>query len=96
MTTSVKVSDDAKSLLEELQAEIRLETGRNVSQQELLDRMIRRSFETKAELIDSFGESKVPLSEAEIEEYLSYTFSSDEPIDEDDIDRILYDEEQSV
>lgn len=96
MTTSVKVSDDAKSLLEELQAEIRLETGRKVSQQELLDRMIRRSFETKAELIDSFRESKVPLSEEEIDEYLSYTFSSDEPIDEDDIDRILYDEEQSV
>lgn len=30
----------------------------------------------------------------EIDEYMSHTFSAGEPIDEEDIDRILYDEER--
>jgi len=36
MTTAVKVREDAKSRLEELQAEIRLEMRQTVTQQELL------------------------------------------------------------
>ncbi|MDB2244987.1 hypothetical protein PM076_01035 [Halorubrum ezzemoulense] len=40
MATAVKVDEDAKSRLEELQAEIRLRTGKRVTQQELLSRLI--------------------------------------------------------
>ena len=41
MATAVKVDEDAKSRLEELQAEIRLRAGTRVTQQELLTRLIR-------------------------------------------------------
>lgn len=94
MTTSVKMSEESKSRLEELQAIVKLETGRKVSQQEVLDRLVRRGYDSQEDFVASFEEPTLPLSEAERERYLSYTFSSGEPIDEEDIDRILYDEEQ--
>jgi len=65
MATAVKVDDEAKSRLEELQAEIRLKTGENVTQQELLSRLIDEAYESRSEFIDSFRESSVPLSEDE-------------------------------
>lgn len=93
MATSVKIDEGSKDRLEQLQAEIKLETGRNVTQQELLDRIIEREFESREALVDSFREGFEGLSEEEIEEWLSWTFDAGDPIDEDDIDRILYEEE---
>jgi len=54
MATSVKMDDDTKSRIERLQAEIRLETGTRVTQQEILARLVERAIESKADLIDSF------------------------------------------
>jgi len=90
MTTAVKVDDDAKSRLEELQAEIRLQTGRKVTQQELLTRLIDDAYESREEVIDSFRESSVPLSDAEKEAMREARFNSGVETDEDDIDDILY------
>jgi hypothetical protein len=90
MTTAVKVDDDAKSRLEELQAEIRLRTGRKVTQQELLTRIIDDAYESRDEVIDSFWESSVPLSDAEKEAMREARFSSGVETGEDDIDDILY------
>lgn len=93
MATSVKIGTDTKDKLELLQAEIKLETGRKVTQQELLDRLVNHGFDSKGELVDSFRDDFEGLSEAEIEQFLSGTFASGSAIDEDDIDRILYEEE---
>lgn len=93
MATSVKVDEETKSRLEELQARIKLETGRKVTQQALLRRLVEHGMASDA-VVESFRGSAVPLSDEEIAAYMSYTFASDEPIDEADIDRILYDEEQ--
>lgn len=93
MATSVKIDEASKNRLEELQAEIKLETGRNVTQQELLDRIIEREFESKSALVDSYRDDFQGLSEEAAEEWLSGTFASGNPIDEDDVDRILYEEE---
>lgn len=90
MATAVKVDDDAKSRLEELKAEIRLETGKNVTQQELLSRLIDDAYESKEDVIDSFRESAVPLTEAEKEQMRSGRISSGVETDETDIDEILY------
>jgi hypothetical protein len=68
MATAVKVDEDAKSRLEELQAEIRLTTGRNVTQQELLTRLIDDAYESREEVIDSFRDTAVPLSAEEKEQ----------------------------
>jgi hypothetical protein len=90
MATAVKVDEEAKSRLEELQAEIRLRTGEKVTQQELLTRLIDDAYESREAVIDSFRESTVPLSEAEKEAMRAGRISSGIETDEDDIDDILY------
>ena len=90
MATAVKVDDEAQSRLEELQAEIRLKTGENVTQQELLSRLIDEAYESRSEFIDSFRESSVPLSEDEKAAMQRGRFNSGVETDEEDIDDILY------
>ena len=90
MSTSIKVTDTTKSRLEELQAEIRLETGRNVTQQELLERIVTESYESKDELIDSFRDEFEPLSKEEIERWLSGSSDWGVETSEDEIDDVLY------
>ena len=90
MATAVKVDEDAKSRLEELQAEIRLRAGTRVTQQELLTRLIDDAYESRAEVIDSFRESTVPLSDAEKRQMQEGRVSSGVETDEDDIDDVLY------
>lgn len=90
MATAVKVDEDAKSRLEELQAEIRLRTGRKVTQQELLSRLIDDAYESRGEIIDSFRESTVPLSPDEKAAMRRGRFSSGVETDEEDIDDVLY------
>ena len=93
MTTSVKIGEKTKDRLETLQAEIKLETGRKVTQQELLDRIVAREFESKDELIDSFHNGWGGLDGVEIERWLSGTSDWGVETTEAEIDRILYDEE---
>jgi hypothetical protein len=90
MATSVKVDDRTKDRLERLQAEIRLQTGRKVTQQEILTRLVERAIESKAELIDSFCESPFPLSDEEREQFHEGMGSSGVETTEDDIDDIIY------
>jgi hypothetical protein len=90
MATAVKVEDEAKSRLEELQAEIRLRTGESVTQQELLTRLIDDAYASREAVIDSFRESTVPLSAADKDAMRHGRISSGVPTDEDDIDDILY------
>lgn len=90
MATAVKVDEDAKSRLEELQAEIRLRTGKSVTQQELLTRLIDDAYESHDEVIDSFRESTVPLSGEQKETMRQGRFSSGVETDEEDIDDVLY------
>lgn len=90
MATSVKMDDSTKSRLERLQAEIRLKTGTRVTQQEILARLVERAIESKAELIDSFREERVPLSEAGRQAFHGGMVSSGVETDEEDVDDVLY------
>jgi CHASE3 domain sensor protein len=90
MATAVKMDEEAKSRLEELQAEIKLRTGRKVTQQEILSRMVDQAYESKSAFVDSFRETTVPLSDDEIERMNRETFDSGTETDEEDIDDILY------
>jgi hypothetical protein len=92
MATSVKIDEATKDRLEQLQAEIKLETGTKVTQQELLDRIVAREFESKAELIDSYRDDWEGLSEAEIERWLSGTGAWGGG-DDRDHDEMLYGDE---
>jgi len=90
MATAVKMDEEGKSLLEELQAEIKLRTGKKVTQQEIMTSLLKDAHESKSEVVDSFRESTVPLSDEEREAFHSGMFSSGVETDEDDIDDILY------
>lgn len=91
MVPSVTVTDRTKSHLEELRAKIRLETGRTVTQQELLEWIVSEAIESTDELSDSFRDEFERLTDDEIDRWLSGTVSSGVETDESDIDRILYD-----
>jgi len=90
MATSVKMDDDTKSRLERLQAEIRLKTGNRVTQQEVLARLVENAIESKADLVDSFREERVPVSEDDRDRFHEGMVSSGTATREDDIDDILY------
>mgnify|MGYP000507006718 CR=1 FL=1 len=95
---SVSISERTEALLQRLRAEIERETGRAVSEREVLERMVEREFESRAALVDSFREDPIDddfegLSDEEIERFFAGTSASGDPIEEDDIDRVLYEEE---
>ena len=90
MATSVKMDDDTKSRLERLQAEIRLKTGTRVTQQEILARLVENAIESKADLVDSFREQRVPVPESERDSFHEGMISSGTSTSEDDIDDVLY------
>jgi hypothetical protein len=90
MATSVKMDDDTKSRLERLQAEIRLKTGNRVTQQEILARLVENAIESKADLVDSFRDERVPVSDDDRDTFHGGMVSSGTSTSEDDIDEILY------
>jgi len=90
MSTAVKMDEDAKSKLEELQAEIKLKTGKKVTQQEILTQLIESAVESQAEFVDSFRDGSTSLSETEVQAFNEGMIASGVETDEDDIDDILY------
>lgn len=90
MATAVKMDEETKSKLEALQAEIKLKTGRKVTQQAILARLVESAYASKTELIDSFREGSESLSDEAVDEFFAVTFESGVETDEDDIDEILY------
>ena len=90
MSTAVKMDEAAKSKLEELQAEIRLKTGRKVTQQELLTRLIESAVDSRTEFVDSFRDGKTSLRETEIQAFNQGTVASGVEADKEDIDDVLY------
>lgn len=90
MPTSVKMDEETKSRLEELQAEIRLETGTKITQQELLAELVDRTYETREAFVESFRETTVPLDDSAREAFHAGRISSGVETDEDDVDEVLY------
>jgi len=92
MATSVKMDERTKSRLEELQALVKLRTGRKVSQQELLDRLVEQAYDSREAFVESFrtDEEWEGLSEEEIERWLSGTTDWGVATTEEDVDETLY------
>ena len=90
MSTAVKMDDEAKAELEALQAEIKLKTGKKVTQQEILSQLIRSVTDDRSTFIDAFRDGQVALNEAAIEQFNKGQISSGVETDETDIDEILY------
>jgi len=90
MATAVKMDEETKSRLEELQAEIKLKTGKKVTQQEVLARLVESAIESRSEFVDSFREGTRSLTDEELARFDEGQISSGVETDEEDIDDILY------
>nr|WP_284010304.1 hypothetical protein [Halomicroarcula sp. YJ-61-S] len=84
------MDEDTKSKLEELQAEIKLKTGKKVTQQDILARLVESAIDSRAEFIDSFREGTTSLDADELERFNGGMISSGVETTEADIDDILY------
>lgn len=97
MSSPVEISDRAKSRLKALQAEISEVTDRHVSQREILERIVERGYDSKADLVNSFQsvtdrhseEWETPTDE-EIEAFFSGTSDWGFETSEAEIDEVLY------
>jgi len=90
MSTSVKMSEEGKRILDTLQARLLLATGKRITQQELLDTLVKLSAEREDELIIFITGVKLPLPPEEVEKLM--TLSTDWKVEtrEEEIDIYLY------
>ncbi len=90
MSTSVKMSEGTKRLIDRLQARIVLTTGRKPSQQEILDQVLRLASEDEEDLIRRLSGVKLPLSRREIEALMKIPTDWGIATSEPEIDEVLY------
>ncbi len=65
MVVTVEIDEETESLLEELRAEIRRQTGTKLSQEELLERLVEEAYASPSDYVSLFRSSDVPLTERE-------------------------------
>jgi hypothetical protein len=90
MSTSVKISGESKRLIDTLQARLVIATGKKISQQELLDTLVRLSTERKDELFGLIAGVRLPLTPEEVEKLMKIPTDWGVETREEEIDTILY------
>jgi len=90
MSTSVKMSKEGKDALDILQAKILLASGKKLSQQELLDLLVKQANLQEKELIKTLSEIKLPLNTEEQQKVMSLPTNWGIKTKEEEIDQTLY------
>jgi len=90
MSTSVKISGESKHLLDILQARLVIATGKKISQQDLLDSLMRFSTEREDEFFGLISGVRLPLPPEEIEELMEMPTDWGVETREQEIDTHLY------
>ena len=90
MSTSVKMSEEGKRVLDALQAKFVLATGKKVSQQELLDLLVKLSAEREEELFRFMAGVKLPLPPGMVEKLMNLPNDWRIETKEEEINRHLY------
>jgi len=91
-TTTVKVSARTSKQLDALQARVRVQRGRRVTKQALLEELVDRALD-ESELLVLLRAPKRPLSPRARKALLEYPVPWGVATSEEDIDAILYGEE---
>ena len=91
--SSVKLSEEAKTLLDKAQARVTLTTGRKITQQELLEAMIEFSARREDQFLEETVEHQTPLSTEEIEQLMKESTDWGVETKEEEIDKVLYGED---
>ncbi|HDQ06541.1 MAG TPA: hypothetical protein ENN36_07465 [Candidatus Bathyarchaeota archaeon] len=84
------MSEEGKSVLDALQAKILLATGKKLSQQELLDMLVKLSAQQEDELVKLIAGVKLPLHPEELEKLMKLPTDWEIKTKEKEIDEILY------
>jgi hypothetical protein len=90
MSSSVKISGESKRLIDTLQARLVIATGKRISQQELLDALVRLSTEREDELFGLIAGVRLPLPTEEVEKLMKIPTDWGVETREEEIDTILY------
>jgi len=90
MSTSVKISGESKRLLDILQARLVIAIGKKISQQELLDTLVRLSAEREDELFGLIAGVRLPLPPEEFEKLMKIPTDWGVETREEEIDIHLY------
>ena len=90
MGTSVKMSGESKRLLDILQARLIIATGKKISQQDLLDTLMRFSTEREDEFFGLVTGVRLPLPPEEIKELMETPTDWGVETREEEIDIHLY------
>jgi predicted transcriptional regulator len=86
VASTIRIRDADKDRLDRLQAEVTARTGRKISQQELLERLIMMG-ERQKEALMAADEG---ATEAQLERLLALPLRTGVPTREEDIDEVLY------
>ena len=89
--TTVRISDDASRKLDQLQARLRLKTGRRVTKQSIIEGLVERALEEEEPVI-LLKAPKYPLPKKIQKMILEAPFDWGVETREEDIDRLLYGE----
>jgi uncharacterized protein YqeY len=90
MATSVKMSLEAKNLLDAVQARLVLTRSKKLSQQEILEAMVRFSAEREDELTRYLAGVTLPLTKKEAAAIMAVPVDWGVQTSEKDIDTLLY------
>ena len=86
----MKISGEGKRLLDTLQARLVIATGKKVSQQELLDTLVRLSAEREDELFGLITGVRLPLPPEEVEKLMEIPTDWGVETRDEEIDMHLY------
>ncbi|MGQ9468705.1 MAG: hypothetical protein ACUVTD_02600 [Nitrososphaerales archaeon] len=86
----MKISEEGKRILDSLQAKLVLATGKKISQQELLNMIMKFSAGREEELIKMLAGVKLPLSQKDIEALMNIPIDWGVETKEEEIDEYLY------
>jgi len=90
MSTSVKISRESKRILDTLQAKLLLTTGKKISQQDLLDKLVRFSAERDDELFRLIAGVRLPLPPKEADKLMKLPTDWGVETREEEIDIYIY------
>lgn len=92
MTSSIKISDKSKKILDRIQAKITLSTEKKATLQEIIDLIMDYVDRNEDIIIKEPKEKKHPLTEEEIKRLRNFPWDFGVVTKEEDIDNILYGE----
>ena len=95
MSTSVKMNGEVKKLLDVLQAKLVISGTRKVSQQELLEAMVRFSAEREDELVRYLAGINLPMEASRVARIMKLPKSWGIRTREEEIDTALYGRKES-